>query len=476
VHGLLESAPDPMVVADREGGVLLVNKETERLFGCGRAELVGGRIDGILPEWSELLDRSGLGRDSEESDRHPRGPHEVVARRRDGSRFPAEIVLSPVASERGPLVSAAIRDLTGRRDEELRRRLAAIVTTSGDAIVSMRPDGTIVDWNPGAERNYGWSAREVIGRHISVLEPEEIAGEMDAILQRVRQGELVDQYETLRRRKDGERIDVSLTVSPIHNPAGVVVGASSIGRDIRDRKRDREVLQAQRDALALANAELERSNADLDQFAAVASHDLRAPLRGMASLVDWIVEDHAEALGEEGRRQLAQLRERAERMHRLIEGILEYSRSGRKSALERVSSRESMLDILDALPRSSEVQVVVAADLPTVLYDETQLTQVLQNLVGNAIQHMGRQQGRIEVFAREQDEHWEFCVADDGPGIPVAHRERIFRLFQTGPGAVRSSGVGLSVVKKIVEANGGRVWIADRDGGGAEFWFSVPKR
>jgi signal transduction histidine kinase len=255
-----------------------------------------------------------------------------------------------------------------------------------------------------------------------------------------------------------------------------VVGASSIGRDIRDRKRDREVLQAQRDALALANAELERSNADLDQFAAVASHDLRAPLRGMASLVDWIVEDHAEALGEEGRRQLAQLRERAERMHRLIEGILEYSRSGRKSALERVSSRESMLDILDALPRSSEVQVVVAADLPTVLYDETQLTQVLQNLVGNAIQHMGRQQGRIEVFAREQDEHWEFCVADDGPGIPVAHRERIFRLFQTGPGAVRSSGVGLSVVKKIVEANGGRVWIADRDGGGAEFWFSVPKR
>ena len=476
VQGLLESAPDAMVVVDSQGTILLVNAETERLFAHPRSELVGHNVDRLVPERLLPSHRAGLQRYFAEPHRRPDGPLEVVARRRDGSEFPVEIVLGAIASERGLLVSSAIRDLTGRRDEELRRRLAAIVTASSDAILGTRADGTIVDWNPGAERNYGWSAQEAIGRHISFLEPEEHSGEMERILARVRRGEAVEQHETVRLRKDGERIAVSLTVSPIRGEHGAVVGAASIGRDVSELKRAREDLRAQRDAMASANAELARSNADLDQFAAVVSHDLKSPLRGMSSLAEWLAEDHADALGEEGREQLLLLQARAQRMYRLIDGILEYSRAGRTRELASVDSRETMLDILDALEPHEGIEVVIGADLPTVVFDEAQLTQVLQNLVSNAIVHLGRATGTVQVDARERADEWEFRVADDGVGIPEEHRERVFRVFQTLSRKGDSTGVGLAVVKKIVESNGGHVWIADRAGGGTEFWFTVPKR
>ncbi len=475
VQGLLESAPDAMIVVDVRGDVVLGNAEAERLFGWRRDELVGRSVDGLVPERLLSRHREGRERYFAEPARRPQDPLEVTARRRDGSEFPAEISLRAIASERGPLVSSSIRDLTGRRDEELRRRLAAIVTSSHDAIIGRRLDGTIAEWNRGAERIYGWTAEEAVGRHIDLIVPEERRDELERLMGEVRRGEVTEQLETVRVRKDGERIDVSLSVSPIRDEHGDVIGAASIGHDVGELRRAREDLRVQRDALAAVNAELARSNADLDQFAAVVSHDLKAPLRGIAALAEWVVEEEGEALSDEGRERLTLIQARVLRMFRLIEGILEYSRAGRSTKLEPVDSRATLVDVLDALAPPAGIEVQLGPDLPTVIYDETQLVQVLQNLVENAIRHIGRPSGTVRVDACERADAWEFRVADDGVGIPEHQRERIFRIFQRLSRDDGSTGVGLAVVKKVVESNGGRVWVTEAPGGGAEFHFTVPR-
>jgi diguanylate cyclase (GGDEF)-like protein/PAS domain S-box-containing protein len=238
-RGLLGSAPDAIVVVDAGGEIVLVNAQTEKLFGYRREELLGERVEMLLPE--RFRDRHPDHRTDYSADPHARrmgAGLELFGRRRDGSEFPVEVSLSPVETEDGTLVWSAVRDITDRREaEQAMSQLVAVVESSDDAIISKTVEGTIVSWNPGAERLYGYSAAEAIGKPISLLVPTAHPDGVPEILARVKAGELVKNYETIRARKDGTLVDVSLTVSPIRDAGGRVVGASTIAREIGDRLR-----------------------------------------------------------------------------------------------------------------------------------------------------------------------------------------------------------------------------------------------
>lgn len=230
------------------------------------------------------------------------------------------------------------------------------------------------------------------------------------------------------------------------------------------------------EALAWQAQELERSNAELASFAHVVSHDLKAPLRGIESLAAWIVEDNKDLLGEESAEQLRLLEGRTKRMSRLIDGVLAYSRVARtRRAPERVDAGAVVAEVIDSLgPTRAGVRVDGA--LPRIRFDRTQLAQVFQNLIVNAVQHMGRDDGEVVVSCQERHEVYEFAVRDDGVGIEEVHAERIFRMFQALQPERETAGVGLSIVKKIVEAHGGAIGVEPTPGGGATFRFSVPKQ
>jgi signal transduction histidine kinase len=222
--------------------------------------------------------------------------------------------------------------------------------------------------------------------------------------------------------------------------------------------------------------ELARSNAELDEFAHVVSHDLKAPLRGISSLAAWIAGDCAGILPAESREHLALLEERARRMGRLIDGVLRYSLVGQRPvALEAVDSAAVAEEVVDSLVPPAGVVLRIEGPLPTVRYDRTQLTQVLQNLVQNAVQHLGKPSGEVVVACRERAGDFEFCVRDDGVGIPPVHLERIFRPLHALDPEQGTTGVGLAIVRKIVRMHGGSVAVDSSVGRGTEFRFTIPK-
>jgi light-regulated signal transduction histidine kinase (bacteriophytochrome) len=237
-------------------------------------------------------------------------------------------------------------------------------------------------------------------------------------------------------------------------------------------------VQDRTQSLALVNAELRRSNKELEKFAYVVSHDLKAPLRGISSLAGWIAEDYAEILDDEGRENLGLMVSRVQRMNDLIDGILRYSRAGRQMGRpESVDSGQLARDVIELLAPPDNVATRIEGTLPEVTYDRTQLEQVLQNLIGNGFKHMDKPVGEIVVSCQDNGHFWEFHVRDNGPGIPEEHFDRIFELFQTlkPRDELEATGVGLAVAKRIVERHGGSIHVERAAGGGSHFKFTVPK-
>ena len=239
---LLDAAPDAMVVLDQDGRIVLVNTQTEKLFEYQREEILGLDVEVLIPE--RLRQQHRLHRKGFFAQPHVRAMGaglELFGVRKGGSEFPVEVSLSPVKTREGVLVTSAIRDVTERKlVEESRFRLAAIVESSEDAIISKNLDAVIVSWNAAAEHIFGYTKQEAVGQPITILIPSELREEENKFLERLRAGEHINHYETVRVTKAGKKVDVSLSISAVKDSSGRIVGFSKIARDITQRKRTKK--------------------------------------------------------------------------------------------------------------------------------------------------------------------------------------------------------------------------------------------
>ena len=282
-------------------------------------------------------------------------------------------------------------------------------------------------------------------------------------------------------RKNGEEFPVEIGLNPIDTHEGRFVLAAIV--DITERKLAQEELRRAHDELELRvkerTADLVRSNKELDEFAYVASHDLRSPLETIRTLAGWIREDAADVLPAKSQRHLQQLQQRIGRMERLLEDLLQYSRAGRiHHEVVEVDTRRLVREVADFLARPETFTISIADNMPTIVTEKTPLGEVIRNLVHNAIKHRSRDDGHVSVSCRDAGDFIEFAVADDGPGIDEVFHEQIFRMFETlrPRDQVEASGIGLALVKKLVETYGGRIDLESAAGRGATFRFTWPKR
>lgn len=292
-------------------------------------------------------------------------------------------------------------------------------------------------------------------------------------------------FEKRYLHKDGTPIWTMVTVSTERTADNEVCAFIAVIEDIRTLKTARTALEAQTEELtkvnsllALTNAVLNKRNEELDQFAYVASHDLKAPLRAIANLSEWIEEDLTGQLPEENKRQLDLLRNRVHRMELLLNGLLEYSRVGRKTpSLETVPLAPLLAEVIDSLAPPATFRVTLPSALPTLYTNRIAIRQVFFNLISNAIKHHDRDDGHVQVAVAEQGNLLEFTVRDDGPGIDARYHQKIFSIFQTlrARDEFESTGIGLAIVKKIIETEGGTIQIESAPGQGSTFRFTWPR-
>jgi PAS domain S-box-containing protein len=324
---------------------------------------------------------------------------------------------------------------------------------------------------------FGYSAAEVIGKSITLIIPEDRLDEEDEVLSRIRRGMRIDHYETMRRRKDGTLIPILLTVSPIHDHAGNVIGASKTARDLSALRTYATTLEQ---TVRERTAALEAANAQLESFAYSVSHDLRAPLRGMHGLAHALLEDHGSRLDERAREYANRIIAEAALLDRLIQDLLAYSRLTRIDvALEAVDVIDvvaAALHNLDGDIRATHATVDVASDLPRLRANRAVLIQVLTNLISNAVK-FGGQRPIVRVRADSYGGSARIWVEDQGIGISPQHHERIFRAFERlhGPERYPGTGIGLAIVRKGIERLGGRVGVESEVGRGSRFWFELPR-
>ena len=383
------------------------------------------------------------------------------------------------------------------------------------AIILLHVDGRVASWNEGARRIKGYAPHEILGRSFEAFyPPEAVAAGFPAHELEVagRVGRFED--ENWRVRKDGSRFWANVVVTALHDAQGRLVGFGKVTRDLTARRqteeqarqlaaeqaaraeaaRRSEELQRMNEQLesALADTRTARDNAEraaaaaqeayreLDQFAYVASHDLKAPLRGIASLAQWIQDDIGERLSGDSAEHMRLLQGRVHRMQALIDGVLAYSRAGRTlTTPELVDSGALVREVVELQAPPAEVMIRVAPRMPSLQAERVPLQQVFMNLIGNAIKyaHAHRPDVRVEVAWRDVEDTYEFSIRENGPGIAPEYQERIWGIFQTlAPrDKVEGTGIGLSVVKKIVESRGGRAWVESGPGQGATFHFTWPK-
>jgi PAS domain S-box-containing protein len=403
------------------------------------------------------------------------------------------------------------------------RRYRNLFEASQDAILVIDGDGAVSEANPAAKALLGYAPGDLQGMTMeALLAGEDPPGPDDGWRGWV--GESAEEVEL--RCQDGRAVPVDLVISPIgddEHPHDALVTA----RDVSKRKRAEAELAAYREHLEelveertaelnaqvaevevlnrtmantmrdlqASNRNLEATterlravNQELDDFAYVVSHDLKAPLRGISQLAAWIQEDYETALDEAGRHKLHLLGDRVKRMHALIEGVLQYSRAGRtRGAVQRVDLNALVGDVIELLAPPDHVEVRVAGQLPVVRGDPTRLRQLFQNLVDNAIKAIDKPQGRVRIRCSSagvetgppssEQAVWHVSVSDNGRGIAERHRERIFRLFQTlgSQSGTQSTGVGLALAKRIVETSGGRIWVESTPGEGSTFHVTLPR-
>jgi PAS domain S-box-containing protein len=404
-----------------------------------------------------------------------------------------DIYACPIGGPQSRKVAVVFNDITERKREEMSlSKLAAIVESSDDAILSTDLNGVITSWNRGAENLFGYTALKAVGQSVAMLIPPERANEEPALLERICRGESVNPYETVRVRKDGTSLDISLTVSPIRNRLGEVVGASKIARDITSRKRNEEALHQSREQISKhaagletvvgeRTAELTATNQQLEAFVYSMAHDLRAPLRSMQGFSAMLVEEAGASLSMRGRDFAGRIDQSAQFMDALLIDLLAFSRIAQQqielTSVNLETVVQSVLSRLDKDLQEKKGRVECAGSWPAVLAHEPTLGQVIFNLVSNALKFVRPDAPPlIRLHAEEQGRFVRVWVEDNGIGIDLEHQPKIFGLFTRLRGSeFPGTGIGLAIVEKSLERMGGNVGVESIPGEGSRFWFNVVK-
>ena len=477
-RGLLEAAPDAMVVVDEEGEIVLLNLQAEQRFGYHRDELVGQKVTNIIPEgFAERLLSDGTRTAAEALAQQIGTGIELVGRRKDGSAFPIELMLSPLGSAEGILVTAAIRDISVRKAAEAHlaqteERHRGLLEAAPDAMVMVNEGGQIVLLNLQAEKQFGYHRDELVGQKVQKIIPEGQIGRLlsdgRCSLEDGRMPEMGTGIELTGRRKNGSDFPIEIILGPLESAEGTLTTAAI--RDITTRRAAEAHLLQKMD-------ELNRSNEELGQFAYIASHDLQEPLRMVASYTQLLSRRYKGKLDSDADEFIAFAVDGANRMQRLIQDLLAYSRVGTKGKdLLETSSEDALEQALINLRGAIEENgaLITHDALPPVLADEMQLIQLFQNLVGNALKYQGPGTPRVHISAENTDgKKWMFSVRDNGLGIDPQYFEKIFGMFQRlhKREEFAGTGIGLAICKKIVERHGGSISVDSELGEGSTFHF-----
>jgi PAS domain S-box-containing protein len=502
-RAILDAAVDAIMTIDQQGAVESMNPAAEKLFGYPAAEVIGKNVKMLMPEpyrhehdgylhnylttgHKKII---GLGR-------------EVVGLRRDGSTFPMHLAVSELRMGTQRMFTGIARDITDLRDairqlEESEIRTRTILETAVDAIITIDDHGLIESLNPAAERLFGYAAQDVVGKNVKMLMPPPYRDEHDGYLTNYlttgNKKIIGSGREVVGLRKDGSTFPMDLAVSEVN--LGFRRLFTGIVRDVSERKKAEEQLRFYAAELQDRNADLLRSNQELDEFAYIASHDLKEPLRGIHNYSTFLLEDYKHQLDHEGVTKLETLKRLTQRMDEFLDSLLEFSRVGRMELAIRDTDLGVLLDeIIDSLRITLQergVEVRIPQPLPVIRADRVRVGEIFRNLITNAMKYNDKPQKWIEIgfgvdlglesLDKDQgepvpDDSPVFYVRDNGIGIPKKHYAAVFRIFKRlhpredfGGG----TGVGLTIVKKIVERHGGRIWIDSKPGQGTCFYFTL---
>ncbi len=502
LRDIIDFLPDATFAVDREGRIIAWNRAIEEMTGVPAAKMLGkGDYEYAIPFFGKrhpiLIDFVFKPRTQEElnylfiqktGDTLYAESHVCVVKDR---LLHLSGKAGPIRNAAGEIVGAieAIRDITdiktteqALRDSEERYR--SLFEAAHDAIFLMHED-RFIDCNPRTLAMFGCTREQILQTHPYDLSPER---QPDGRSSRDRAIEQISAayggepqfFEWRHRRLDGTPFEAEVSLNRV-----LIAGTPhllAIVRDVTERHRAEEEIRALNAELEQRveqrTAQLAAANTALNEFAYVVSHDLKAPLRAVNQLAHWIAEDYAAVLDEEGKDRLRLMNGRIARMYALIDGVLQYSRIGRVEEDRRPIDLDVLVrDVVESLSPPAHIRVVVEPGLPVVTADRTRMEQVFQNLIGNAIKFMDKPEGRITVACEGEGDRWRFRVTDNGPGIDPKYHEKVFGIFQTlTPRDEReSTGIGLALVKKIVEGYGGKAELESEVGKGCTFSFTLPR-
>jgi PAS domain S-box-containing protein len=519
---LLENTPDVIIRCDRDYRYVYVNSAVERTSGTSAADLIGktsqelGMPEALCQLWEETLQRvfetgqeQTIEFQSWTVDGFRNYQSRVVPEFYDGTARFALIVARDITELKQ--AEAAIRMLNTELEQRVIERTAQLATanqlkdellvreqvarTAAEAsqqrfrfltevipqqVWTAQPDGALDYVNQRVLDYFDRSLEEILGwgwQH--GLHPDDVPNCLERWSHSLATGETYEiEFRLLRATDNTYRWHLGRAL-PLRNTQNLVISWFGTNTDIDDHKRAEEELRTRATALGRTTQVLEKRNQELDQFAYVISHDLKAPLRAIANLSQWIEEDLNDRLTDETRHQMNLLRSRVHRMETLIEALLQYSRVGRMVATSQTVAVECLLaEIIDSLAPPAEFTIEIGPGMPTFVTERLPLEQVFANLISNAIKHHKRSDGQVKISVQEQGEFYEFAVADDGPGILPQYHEKVFVIFETleSRDKVENTGIGLSLVKKIVEGQGGTVELESQPAQGATFRFTWPKQ